>query len=95
METTTRLPEDFKEYNKQSLYSNLDRELRYDIAKAIKGQRMFSRFSAWDFNGLIWWDETLGYWCCEVSKYRKYVATHANESLEALIEEVQARRGNN
>ncbi len=67
MESTIRIFSDFKEYNNNALYSNLEEKIRYDIAKAIKGERMFSRFAAWNFNGIICWHDELGYWCCEIA----------------------------
>ncbi len=41
MESTIRIFSDFKEYNSNALYSNLEEKIRYDIAKAIKAERMF------------------------------------------------------
>jgi hypothetical protein len=93
MQSTRRLPEEFKEYNKQSIYSNLTDEVSDDIVKAIYCKPFFSRYSAWNFNGIVWWDDEIGYWCIEISKYKEYQSSYIAETLDELIHEVKSIHG--
>ena len=88
MKAELRLPETYTEYIGNALISNLNGVIDKDIEEAIVGKALFSRYAAWNFNALIWWDDKIGFWCGEVWQFRKYQATFLAETLEALAAEI-------
>jgi hypothetical protein len=95
MKCEIRLPRNYKEYGSPSktMLSNLDNSVDYEIISLIKGKPLFSRYAAWNFNGLIWWHGKLGYWCGEVWVSGKYVTTYLAETVEALANEINDEHG--
>ena len=93
MKCELRMPPDFKEYPGDPIASNLERSIDLEIATSIKGKPLFSRYSAWHFNGIIWWEDKLGYWCGEVWVYKEYVASYLAETLDELTGEMNAEHG--
>ena len=94
MKSELRLPTDFKEYPGDAIVSNLDNSINPEIEEAIKSKPLFSRYSAFHFNGIIWWNDNIGYWCGEVWVLKKYVASYLAENLSALADEINFHRGN-
>jgi len=52
-----RVPDDFHEFDGEEIMSNFDREINRNTERCIKGNKMFSRYAGWNFNGLVWWDK--------------------------------------
>ena len=55
---------------------------------------MYSRYAGYDFNGLVWWEDKLGYWAVEIWQYKEYKATIAGEYFDELVREIQELYGN-
>ena len=86
MSNTIRLPESFSEYKGEELMSNYDNEIVSETLEAIKGQELFSRYSGWDFNGKVWWQNDR--WHCEVWCYGSWKETFTCHTLENIMMEV-------
>jgi len=82
-----------REYPDDAIISNLTGLINQEIEQKIKGSDYFSRYSAWNFNGRIWWNDEIGYWCCEVWQYNNYVATYLADNLQDLAHEVDNKYG--
>lgn len=94
MKAEFRLPSNYSEYLGEPIISNIDNKIMDEIEIAIKNKPLFSRYSALDFNGKIWWHDELGYWAAEVWVFKKYIATYIAESLNELANEVDHEHGN-
>ncbi len=93
MKTELRLPSDCKEYYGDTLISNFDHLIDVEFETAIKNKPLFSRYAALYFNGKIWWNDKLGYWCVEVWALNKYVASYISEKLDELANEMDLHHG--
>ncbi|MDB5156148.1 MAG: hypothetical protein JWR50_855 [Mucilaginibacter sp.] len=90
MKTEIRKPRNLNEYPGDAIISNLTNQIDQQIATVIKGNNYFSRYAAWNFNGIVWWNDELGFWCAEVWKFNNYVASYLAESLEELAKEIDS-----
>lgn len=94
MKAKIRLPNDFKLLKKEgSLYSNFDKEINFEVLNKLIGQPLAGEYSARNFHGLFWWDDTLGYWCIEIWQKRFFIETHMSENITDLIKEIQNTYG--
>lgn len=91
MDTQFRLPEKFTEYDGEAIMSNFDGQIDKDVATEIKGKKLFSRYSGWNFNGKVWWQNDL--WHCEVWCYQSWRQTVSCDTLEQIMEEVMQEYG--
>lgn len=89
----TRLPENFIEFDGEEIMSNCDKEIVESTAKAIKGKELFSRYSGWNFNGIVWWDKIYSKWCCEIWCYGSWQDTIVADELQDIMDEVCERWG--
>ncbi|MGK6342533.1 hypothetical protein ACMGDK_09855 [Chryseobacterium sp. DT-3] len=90
MKVDIRIPETFKLYsNNGPLYSNFDNELNLEVADEIWNKPLIAEFIAYNFHGLVWWDDKLGYWCIEILQNKLYKGTYISEELSFLVDEVQ------
>jgi hypothetical protein len=92
MQAEVRLPTNFTELIADPIIDS-SHEINFEIADQVKGKALFSRFAAYDFNGLVWWHDTIGYWAVEIYEWRQYKETWINEYLDELIKEVQVVYG--
>ena len=88
MKAEIRKPQSITEYPGNAIISNLTNQIDQQIAAAIKSTNFFSRYAAWNFNGIIWWNDELGYWCAEIWRFNNYVASYLAETLEELAHEI-------
>jgi hypothetical protein len=93
MKSDIRLPSNFLEYSGDPIVSNIDNEIKTEIEIEIKNKPLFSQYTAWNFNGLIWWHDELGYWAAEVWVFKKYTASYIAETLEELANEIDLEHG--
>ncbi len=93
MKCELRLPTSFKEYIGGAIISNFDNSIDPEIEEIIKNKPLFSRYTAHHFNGIIWWNDDLGYWCGEVWILKKYVASYLAEKLSSLADEINFHHG--
>lgn len=91
IESTNRLPESFLEYSGETLMSNYDGLINDVTADEIKGEHLFSRYAAWDFNGKVWWKNNQ--WNCEVWQYGSFIETISRPTLPELMEVVGDKYG--
>lgn len=94
MKATIRLPDNFTPYRSDGIFSNLTNEIDYQVAEAIQYKPLSAALTAWDFFGVVWWNDEIGYWCIEIWQFNQYKATHIAETLEALIQEIRDEYGN-
>ena len=88
-----RLPAGYSLYKNEVIFSNFDNEIKYEVADFIKNKNLAAEFTAWDYHGIVWWNDELGYWCIEVWRHNIYRVTHLSETLEELIGEIQETYG--
>lgn len=91
MNNTTRKPKNFFEYNGKEIMSNCDGLVIEQTSTEIKGKELFSRYSGWNFNGLVWWQDNK--WCCEVWCYRNWCETIICNTLKDVMEAVSSKYG--
>lgn len=89
--TQLRIPDDFDEYHGEEIMSNFDYTIISETENAIKGQKLFSRYSAMNFNGIVWWENDL--WHCEVWRFKSYQQTFSSESLKGIMNDVSSEYG--
>jgi hypothetical protein len=75
-------PEGYEEIQLQM--SNFDHTIDAGFAEALQGGRVFGRHSAWDFNGLVWWDGKR--FVEQVSVHRSPIKTFSASTLRDLME---------
>ena len=91
MNDNYRMPKDFYEFQGEGIMSNYEREINQEIAEAIKGKNMFSRYSGWNFSGLVWWEN--GEWFCEVFTYGFFQETFVGDTLQEIMDLVSNSYG--
>lgn len=84
-ESGIRLPDYFTPYKSDTIFSNFTDEIDYLVAEEIKYKPLSAPLTAWDYFGLVWWNDDIGYWCVEIWQFNKYKTTHISEHLEDLI----------
>lgn len=93
MKTTLKVPLDFLPFSDEPVISNLTGEVNVVIAEAIKNKKLFAYYTAWNFHGIIWWDDRIGYWIAEISVLRKYAGSYLAETLNELAREITTLHG--
>lgn len=93
MKCTLRCPYHFTKYNEDAIVSNFLGAVDKDIEAAIKGKPFYSSYAAWHFNGIIWWNDEIGYWCGSVITFMQYQASYLAETVEELALEMNADYG--
>ena len=91
MGSALRIPESFLEYEGEEIMSNFDGAIVSETAEAIKGKELFSRYSGWNFNGKVWWQNNL--WNCEVWCYGSFQKTFNAETLDEIMSDVCSEYG--
>ena len=84
-----RLPDDFEEI--ELGMSNCDGSIDEGFAEALKNKKVFGRYSAWDFNGLVYWLN--GKFNTDVWVYGNYRETFSEETLKELMASANAEYG--
>ena len=85
-----RLPERFSEFDDE-IMSNFDGQIDLKTVDKIKGKDLFSRYSARNFNGIVWWQSDK--WFCEVWRYHSFNETFICDTLEEIMEEASLKYG--
>ena len=83
-------PDDFKIYP-DTLISNFNHTIDKEVEQIIKGQKLYAKYTAWDFQGYIWFYK--GKWNCEVWKYNSHIDTVTAGNLEDIMEETSKKYG--
>lgn len=83
-------PDDFKVYP-DTLISNFNHSIDKEVEQISKGQKLYAQYTAWDFQGYIWFHS--GKWNCEVWKYNSHVDTVTALTLEDIMEEISNKYG--
>lgn len=86
---TKRIPEDFKGHD-SFIMSNFDRIIEESIANEIKGKKLFSVYSGYNFCGYVCWLDNQ--WICEVYRYGSYCETFSG-TLEEIMSDVSSEYG--
>lgn len=86
MDSDYRMPKSFSEFGGEELMSNFDRQIVKETAEAIKGEKLFSRYAGWNFNGIVWYEHEK--WLCEVWRFREWQETFVCDTLEEIMTEV-------
>lgn len=89
---TQRLSKDFSEYGGDEIMSNFDGRVVQETADKIKGKPLFSTYSAWNFNGRVWWNNEK--WLCEVWIYKTYIETVICDNLSDIMDNLCDKYGN-
>jgi len=88
MLTKKRLPENYAELSGNAVISNFEGGIDHDVSEHLKGKRLFSRYSGWHFNGIVWHEN--GLWYCELWNIGSYQYTLVADNLEEIQEDVIA-----
>jgi len=91
MGSSSRMPENFLEFDGEELMSNFDGLIVEKTAEAIKGKELFSSYSGWNFSGQVWWQNDK--WCCEVWRYGSFQKTFVKDTLQDIMSEVCSEYG--
>jgi len=74
------------EYSGDTIISNLTGQIDLEIELKIKSTNYLSRYSAWNFNGRIWWNDELGYWCYVPPFLDKFFVQQFGKSKAGIME---------
>jgi hypothetical protein len=77
----------------ERVMSNFDHEIDKDAARHLRDEEVFSRYSGWNFNGLVWWDRVADEWKCEVWTYGNPRAVVGAFTLEEIMQKVSDKFG--
>jgi hypothetical protein len=88
------MPASFKEYEGEAIGRNVDLSISYKTAEAIWNKPLFSRYAAKEFEGKVWWNAELRYWCMEIWVSERHEATFLSEALIDLINNANQEFGN-
>lgn len=86
-----RKPDYFMFLNKDVM-SNFDHIIDKDVAKKIKREDYYAQYSGCNFCGYVWWQNNK--WHCEVWRYRSFVETISENTLEEIMSSVSDQYGN-
>lgn len=67
--------------------TNFDHSIDDKIVNYLKNEEVTATYSAYNFNGQVWWNRTKNLWSCEVWQYRQHVNTLHAESLRNIMDE--------
>ncbi|OMP76248.1 MULTISPECIES: hypothetical protein [unclassified Chitinophaga] len=91
MKTTLTLPNNFMIFSNEPIISRFNYKINYHIAKLIKGRHEYALYLAPHFVGIVWFDDTLGYWVAEVFLHHtEYRGSYLAETLVELADEIDA-----
>jgi hypothetical protein len=88
------IPAFFKEYEGEPIGRNSDLSIAYKTVDAIKNKALFSRYAAKEFDGKVWWNKELKYWCMEIWVSEKHEATFLSEAIVDLLNNANLEFGN-
>lgn len=83
-------PDNFKLYDVE-IMSNFDRLIDYDVAKHIKGKKLFSVYSTWEFHSYVWWEGSM--WHCEIWQHHRHTGTVSCKELHEIMRNVSDNYG--
>lgn len=86
MLTKKRLPENYTELFGDAVISNFEGVIDHEVAEHLKDQMLYSRYSGWHFNGIVWYEN--GLWYCELWHMGSYQYTLLADTLEEIQEDV-------
>lgn len=84
-------PDDWPELAGDPVMTNLDHSIDDAIAAVLRSSNVVSRHSAWNFNGLVWWQD--GQFHERVSVHHAALETLSAPTLEGLMAAVNNRFG--
>lgn len=85
------VPKDFLEYDGDEIMSNYDGLVMEETVSAIKGNKFYSHYSGWHFNGKVWFQDNR--WHCEVWQYHSHMETISANSPQELMTNVSDKYG--
>ncbi len=85
------IPEDFTEYNGETIMSNCDGIVIQETVDAIKDKKFYSGYPAWDFYGEVWYQDKQ--WHCQIKCYMIYQETISADTPEELMIAVSSKYG--
>ncbi len=83
-------PPDYEMYPR-TLMSNFKHTIDKESEKKIKGQKLYARYTGWNFYGYVWFDNNK--WNCEVWRYKFHIETITKDTLEEIMDEVSMGYG--
>lgn len=93
MKVDIRIPEHFKPYRSEEVYFNLTPKIYWEVVDFIRNKPLSAAITAWNYFGIVWWQDELGYWGIEIWQKNQWIATYMQEDLEDLLREVRAAYG--
>lgn len=75
-----------------TVYSNSDHEMDYDVVKRLDEGDCYSSHTAWDFCGYVWRLPD-GRWVDQIWQYKEAVADLIADSIEDVIHEANDQYG--
>jgi hypothetical protein len=88
-----KMPKDYEAWNGLAGMSNRGVSIDDGCEAALKSGKVFAVHSAWDFNGVFWWDAERKVFVEEVYRYHVHAGTHEAETLEELMRIVNEEHG--
>lgn len=76
-----------------TVMTNLDHSIDYDVAEQLKKEEAIAQYSGWDFCGYVWWSREHERWMCEVWQYHSPIEVVEAETLEEIMSEVCSKYG--
>ena len=83
------MPEHFKPYRSEGVHFNLTQKINRDVVDFIKNKPLIAAITAWDYFGIVWWQDELRYWGIEIWQKNQWNTTYMQQDLEGLLREVK------
>jgi len=78
-------------FSNEPIISRFNYRINSKIEKVIKGRHEYALYLAPHFLGVVWFDDTLGYWAAEVFlHHNNYCGSYLTETLVELADEIDA-----
>ncbi|ULT39932.1 hypothetical protein KRR40_34420 [Niabella defluvii] len=85
------MPVHFIELPYDDTIIDFDGNINLEIADKIKHTTYFSRYPDFDFQGIVWWHDELGYWAIQIQKIGAYRETILGAYLDEIVNAIRSR----
>lgn len=91
--TQIKVPVNFVELPTDDTIIDFAGNVNLEIADKIRHTSFFSQYPAFDFRGIVWWHDELGYWAIQVSQLGAYRETLLGTYLDEIVKAIRSRYG--
>lgn len=89
--TQIKVPAHFIELPYDDTIIDFEGNVNLEIADKIKHTTYFSSYPAFDFYGIVWWHDELGYWAIQIQQTGAYRETILGAYLDEIVKAIRCR----